>query len=82
MYLIFSLASIYTIKQLEYWKNSVFSGSLPTDTIIPKNLYEAGMEDSEDLDDNDRKQMTKLKKAAAAIEQAQQAKLKRGKNKR
>lgn len=60
----------------------MFSGSLPTDTIIPKNLYEAGMEDSEDLDDNDRKQMTKLKKAAAAIEQAQQAKLKRGKNKR
>ena len=58
------------------------SGLLPADTIIPRNLYEAELEDSDDLDDNDRKQMTKLRKAAVAIEQAQQAKLKKGKTKR
>ena len=52
---------------------------MPADTIIPKNLYE---EASDDLDDDDRRQMTKLKKAAVAIEQAQQAKLKKGKSKR
>ena len=52
---------------------------MPTDTVIPKNLYE---EASDDLDDDDRRQMTKLKKAAVAIEQAQQAKLKKGKSKR
>ena len=60
----------------------VLLGLLPADTIIPKNLYEAELEDSDDLDDNDRKQMTKLRKAAVAIEQAQQAKLKKGKTKR
>ena len=60
-------------------KSSNTSGLLPADTIIPKSLYEAELEDD---DDNDRRQMTKLKKAAAAIEQAQQAKLKRGKTKR
>ena len=54
-------------------------GALPADTVIPKNLYE---EASDDLDDDDRRQMTKLKKAAVAIEQAQQAKLKKGKSKR
>ena len=60
----------------------VLSGLLPADTIIPRNLYEAELDDSDDLDDNDRRQMTKLKKAAVAIEQAQQAKLKKGKTKR
>ena len=58
-------------------------GSLPGDTIIPKNLYDEDHDEFDDLEDaNDRKQMTKLKKAAAAIEQAKQAKLKKGKNKR
>ena len=58
------------------------SGSLPVDTIIPKNLYEEALEDSDDLDENDRRQMTKLKKAAAAIELEHRAQSKRGKNKR
>ena len=59
----------------------IATGALPADTIIPKNLYEE-KEALHDLDDDDRRQMTKLKKAAVAIEQAQQAKLKKGKSKR
>ena len=66
---------------LIFW-NSSFLGSLPVDTIIPKNLYEETLEDNDDNDEDDRRQMTKLKRAAAAIEQAQQVQLKRGKSKR
>ena len=56
------------------------AGSLPSDTIIPKSLYEpSGGEDGdedagdeEEYDEDDRRQMRKLQMAAAAIQQAQQ----------
>ena len=64
-------------------KHNLHPGSLPVDTIIPKNLYEEEHDEFDDLEDaDDRSQMTKLKKAAAAIELARQSKLKKGKNKR
>ena len=70
---LYSIISIYHIHP----------GSLPVDTIIPKHLYEKEHDEIDDLEDaDDRSQMTKLKKAAAAIEQARQSKLKKGKNKR
>ena len=66
---------------LTFVMQSIATGALPADTVIPKNLYEE-KEALHDLDDDDRRQMTKLKTAAVAIEQAQQAKLKKGKSKR
>ena len=61
--------------------NFIPIGSLPIDTIIPENLYEEALEDANGIDEDDRREMKKLKKVAVAvaIEQAQQ---KRGKRRR